>query len=502
MFNQFYSDSSFTAEKEFLPPISRWTNFGGLFILCVLSLAIPVAAVAKYKVTVKGQAIVRPAGELRIVQAATEGIVMHIAVKENQTVKKGDVIATIDDSKLQTKKNQLQSNIEQAKLQLMQVKAQINALNSQIGAETDRINRAIASANAELSGRHREYRDKQITTVTEVQEAEANIGIAQEELHTAQEQLKSTQATLRAAEASLKAAQSKQDRYKSAAKEGALTLDQLEEAKLAVKQQEQAVSAQIAAVGAQKQTIKRLQQAVSAAVARRLRAQTALNPSNAELAIATERLAQEKAMGKATLATLAKEDQTIIQKQIELEKQLERDSRELQQVEIDLSQTIISAPADGTLFKLNLRNSSQTVRSGDEIAQIAPSNTGLVVKAVVDSQEVSKVKIGQKVHLRVSACPYPDYGTLKGQVKAISPDAISPNANGHAPSSTTTVASYKLGAPSAFYEVTIEPESLLLGKGKQQCSIQLGMDSKADIISKEETVLQFFLRKARLLADV
>ncbi|MEI2581528.1 hypothetical protein [Scytonema sp. PRP1] len=39
----------------------------------MFQLAITVASVTKYKVTVKAQAHIRPAGELRIVQAATEG---------------------------------------------------------------------------------------------------------------------------------------------------------------------------------------------------------------------------------------------------------------------------------------------------------------------------------------------------------------------------------------------------------------------------------------------
>lgn len=57
-------------------------------------------------------------------------------------------------------------------------------------------------------------------------------------------------------------------------------------------------------------------------------------------------------------------------------------------------------------------------------------------------------------------------------------------------------------ATAAFYEVTIEPEGLSLGRETRQCSIKMGMEGRADIISKQETVLQFFLRKARLIADV
>ncbi|MEH2247765.1 HlyD family efflux transporter periplasmic adaptor subunit [Nostoc sp.] len=487
--------------NEFLPPISRWTSFGGMFILCVLGLAVPVVAVAKYKVTVQGQAVVRPAGELRIVEAATEGQVMHIYVKENQVVKKGDAIATIDDSRLQTKKSQLQTSIQQSKLQLVQINAQINALNSQIRAETDRINRIITGAQAELRGRRREYQDKNITTVSELQEADVNVKIAEKELHAGEAQLKTAQANLHAAEAALGVAQSKQNRYESVAAQGALSKDQLEEAQLAAKQQEQAVKAQQAAVEAQQQTIERLQQAVSAVIARRQRAQVAVNPSNTEVTVATERIAQEKAAGESSKATSEKERQDLVKQRIEIEKQLERDTSELKQAQIDLAQTTIAATADGIISQLNLRNPGQTVRAGEELVQIVPTNAPQVLKAAVASENQSKLKIGQKVQMRVSACPYPDYGTLNGKVEAISPDAIAPQ-NNQTNASMPNPTSPKAAAPGAFYEVTIEPETLVLGKGKNQCHIQLGMEGRVDIISREETVLQFFLRKARLMSNL
>ena len=140
-------------ENEFLPPIGRWIIFGGLFIVTAIGLAVPLTSVAKYKETVKVQASLRPAGELRIVQAATEGQILHIAVEENQTVKKGDIIATIDDSRLQTQKSQLQGNILQAQQQLVQINAQISALNSQIQAESDRINRRFRPDRARIARR-------------------------------------------------------------------------------------------------------------------------------------------------------------------------------------------------------------------------------------------------------------------------------------------------------------------------------------------------------------
>ncbi|MDJ0578194.1 MAG: HlyD family efflux transporter periplasmic adaptor subunit, partial [Xenococcaceae cyanobacterium MO_234.B1] len=356
-------------ENDFLPPISLWTKLGGLFITGSVGVAIALAFVTKYKVTVKAQAIVRPAGELRIVQAAAEDSVRHIYVEENQVVKKGDVIATLDDSHLQTKKSQLQSNIQQAQLQLVQINAQITALKNQISAETDRINRVVASAEAELERRLRDYQDRLVTTEAEVKEAKANA---------------------KSVEAALNAAKSKEERYQSIAKEGVISQNLLEEAKLEVQQQ---------------------QQAGEAAQAKLQSAQAALNPSYAEVIIAQQRIAQEKATGEANLATINKEWKALIQQKIEIEKQLERDTRELQQVEIDLSQTTITATADGIISKLNLRNPGQTVRSGEEIAQIVPSNAPLVINAAVSPSDISKLEEGQKVQMRVSACPYPDYGT-------------------------------------------------------------------------------------------
>ena len=444
-------------ENEYLPPLGHWTTLGGLVMVCVVGLAIPLASVTKYKVTVKGQAVVRPAGELRLVQAATEGKVMRVFVAENQVVKTGDVIATIDNSKLQTKKSQLQSNIQQSRLQLVQINAQISSINSQIEAETERSDRLVAAARAELSGRRRDYQDKLLTTATDVEEAKANV---------------------KAALAAFNAAQSKRNRYEGIAKQGALSQDQFEEAQLTARQQEQAVVA---------------------ANAKLQHVQTALNPSHAEVVIASQRIAQEKATKEVSIATLNKERDALIGQRIEVQKQLERDTSELEQINIDISQTIVTATADGIISKLNLRNPGQTIPAGGEIAQIAPTNAPLVVKAAVGLQEKSKLKAGQNVQMRVSACPYPDYGTLKGKVKAISPDTIAPGANS-ANTTSTTVTSQK-EAVATFYQVTIEPESLVLGKGNHQCAIQLGMEGTADIISKEESVLQFFLRKARLIAD-
>jgi len=442
-------------DNDFLPPIGRWQMWGGITISVAVVVALLLASVVKYKVTIKAQAELRPVGELRIVQAAPEGVVTQVAAHEHQQVKRGDVIATLDNSRLQTKKSQLQSSIQQAQLQIMQMNAQVSTQNRQSLAETDRIERVVAGAEAELSQRDRDYQDRQVTTAADVVEAEANV---------------------KAVVASLSAAQSKQKRYQSGVEAGAISQDQFEEVQLAARQQEQAVEA---------------------AKARRQRVEAALNPSQSAVAIAFERIAQEKASGQANLATLDKERGALIQQRIEMTKQLERDRHEFQQVALELQQTIIKATSDGIIAKLNLRNPGQMVSAGQEIGQIVPRDSALVIKAAVSPGDRSKLKLGQNAQMKVSACPYPDYGTLKGTIYQISEDTLKPDAR--QPQGTSTL--NQQGTPGSFYEIIIQPENLVLNQKEKQCAIELGMQGNVDIISREENVLQLFLRKARLSAD-
>ncbi|MBD2209636.1 HlyD family efflux transporter periplasmic adaptor subunit [Nostoc linckia FACHB-104] len=477
--------------NEFLPPISRWASIGGIVLLGIFGTTMMLSSILKYKVIIKAPATVRPTGELRLVQAATEGTVKRIFVKENQVVKQGDIIAHIDDSRLKTQKSQLQTNIQQASLQLSQVNLQIRELDEQIDAEGDRTNRTIAAAKAELNRSQRDIQDKQITSIAQVTEAEANFRQAQKELQRNQAQLKSAQANLKSSEVAVKAAKAKRDRYQPLIKVGSISQDQFQEVQLALEQQEQLVASQKANVEEHLAVIKQQQQAIAAAAARVQAANSALNPNEANVAISQEKIAAESATGKVSIAKLNQERSQLLQQKIEIYKQLSRDRQELRQVEREIANTVIRASASGIIQQLNLRNTSQVLHPGDMVAQIAPSDSPLIIKALVASGDISKVETGQSVQLRVSSCSYADYGTLKGKVSAISPDAITPEDKSDHPV-----------AKSAIYEVTIQPDSMVLTAGIRHCAIKSGMEARADIISSEETVLQFLLRKARLLTDV
>ncbi|NER94585.1 MAG: HlyD family efflux transporter periplasmic adaptor subunit [Symploca sp. SIO1B1] len=213
--------------------------------------------------------------------------------------------------------------------------------------------------------------------------------------------------------------------------------------------------------------------------------------------MAKERIAQEQARGEATIARLTQEREEQLRQYQEFNSQLVSDRQDLESVEHELKYTKIRAPISGIILELKLRNFAQVVQRGDEIAQIAPATEDITLKAMVASQDINQVEIGQSVDVRISACPYPDFGTLPGVVKAASPDAVN--------SETTTRPSFPNASSSPSrrsYEVIIQPTQLMLATNQRQCLIQPGMEGQAEIISRQETVLQFFLRKARIQANL
>ncbi|NJR68604.1 MAG: HlyD family efflux transporter periplasmic adaptor subunit [Synechococcales cyanobacterium CRU_2_2] len=423
---------------EFLPALSRWTTLGGLVLLSAMGAATGLAAVTPSPVLVRAGAVVRPQGELKVVQANAEGTIESVKVKTGDKIQRGQILATLDDSRLETRQRQLEGSLQQAQLQLQQLQAQVTTLETQRLAEQNLTERAIASARADLLRIERDHTDRKAVAEKDVQESEALLAAAQTEY----------------------------EAYAAAAAAGVLPRVQAEGK----------------------------HQAYKAARARLERAQTTLNPSAASITMAQESIAQTLAQGNSTLANLQRQKEALLQQQAQIRQQMGQERQELAQVVKDFDKMNIRSQTDGDVLTLNLRNEGQVVRAGDVIAQVFPEDASLVIKAQISPQDIGQVEVGQRVSMRVSAYSYTDYGTLEGVVSAIAADAIAPQAQ----AGNSTVS----GSAPPYFEVTIEPKQDFLLKGEQKFAITPGMEVQADIVAREETVLTLILRKSRLLTGI
>ena len=445
--------------EEFLPPIEKWMSWGAIAVITTIALIVPLCSILKYKTKVKVPATVRPDGNVRLVQAGTEGSVTKILAKPGDKIDRGDIIATVDPFRIQSEKSKAEQAISQQKLQLAQLSLQIGAIDRQIIAETQRNNSQILAAEAELSGNRRTYEDSNVEADDRVKEAQA--------------QLKATEATLAAAK-------NKLVRYRSVAAEGALAKEQLAEAKLEVDRQQQELE-----MGRAK---------LNTALA-------VLNPSDAEVEMARQNIQQLKKSKLATDASLNREKKALIQQRIEAQKQLKQEEAELRRINKELEQTKIKATTTGVISKLELRNPGELVQMGEEIAQIIPDQGTLMINTIVPPQDIGKIEAGQNVQMRVSACIYTDYGVLNGKIHKIAKDVTQTEPSAHSSGNPTSQQS-TAQSNGGFYEVTATPEASTFGKQEFQCNLQTGMQGSAEIITREETALRFILRKARLISNM
>jgi len=424
-------------DEEFMPHVSRWVTLGGIFLLCTAGMVVAMAAVTPFSVTVQADGAVRPSEEIKIVQAAIEGSVEKLEVKETQRVEQGQVIARIDDTRLQIRISQLGKAIEFGQSQIRFLDNQRFDLNEQLIAEQNLMKQTINSAQSELSRVQGEFSDKQAVGVREVQEAQANLDAAKIEF----------------------------EAYENAGREGAVPGIQ---------------------VGIK-------YQAYLAAKARLKHAHQMLNPTNAAMDVAQGQINQSRSKGESSLATLKRTMEGLLQQKAQLQAQINRDQKDLQQMNHELEDTLVRTPTAGTILEIGVRNEGEIVRPGDMIAQIAPEKSSLVIKARVSPQDIGKVKIGQMVFMQVSAYTYTDYGILKGKVMSISADAITRKA-----SNQRTYQTKDGSSEISYFEVMIEPEKTFLLKSGHKYEIQPGMQVKVDIFVEKESMLVFILRKARL----
>jgi len=425
---------------EFFPQVSSWSRVGGSILVITFLALVLLCSVLRYKVTVRAQAAIRPAGELRIVQAQVEGPILEILVTQYQRVEEGSVVAYVDDSHLRTEQSKLQTVIENTSLQSVQLQAQLTALDRQIAAEQDLLERGQSTAQAELRLRERARQQLLATTAADVREAQAQVDLAREELL----------------------------RFRSLAERGVIS---------EWEQREQEVN-------------------LNSTEAQLSRVQAALNPSAADIEIASDNIVQQRARGEATIAGLLRERQQLLRLMTGNKTTLENYEEDLSQIASDISDAVIRAPVSGVIQEFTLRNRGQVVQKGELVARIALADNALEVKAFVAIQDIGDVAVGQRVFMRVSACPYPDYGTLQATVTAISADAITSQIT-----SRRVERGARLGSMTG-YDVTARPDTLVLDNGGRSCEIQAGMEGRVDIVSREETVLQFLLRKARLITDI
>ncbi|MBR8841258.1 MAG: biotin/lipoyl-binding protein, partial [Stigonema ocellatum SAG 48.90 = DSM 106950] len=169
---------------------------------------------------------------------------------------------------------------------------------------------------------------------------------------------------------------------------------------------------------------------------------------------------------------------------------------------------LVQAANGGTVTNILVKE-NQVVKKGQTIALIDPFQLQIKKSQIIGKIQQAKQQLVQ-LNTQIKALDgqiAAESETHKGLIASASAELSREQRNYTEKKATSTAdaitpESNQKASFTPYYEVTIEPERLYLEKDNKQYPIQPGMEVVANIISKEETVLTFLLRKARLLSNV
>lgn len=136
---------------------------------------------------------------------------------------------------------------------------------------------------------------------------------------------------------------------------------------------------------------------------------------------------------------------------------------------------VFKAPLNGRIEFLSFITENQFVQAGEELFAIVPKESNIFGQVLLPSSGAGKVKLGNRVTIKLNNYPYMEYGSIQGKVSSISLLAQPQNAG------QTMIDTYLL---------TVElPEQLKTNYG-EVLDFQHEIGGVADIVVKDRRLIQ------------
>ncbi|MEB3179110.1 MAG: HlyD family efflux transporter periplasmic adaptor subunit [Nostocaceae cyanobacterium] len=419
-----------------------------------------------------------PQGEVYKINPTDLGKIVNIAVKEGQKVKAGQVIAELDTDLAANEVQGLQQQLLADKIRYSQTLGLIARTRLEVqnrAAMTEAEERAAYGAIATVEAKA-EALQQMIAQLQTQQKADMQRRDRLSPLLATSKQMLAQQ------QQDLAAYQERLERLKPLADEGAISRELVFNAERELNDRHLAITrTELEATPMTRERLFEAEQAIANTTRTITQHQGELQQTREEINRLQAELAQKQAQGKA----LQLEAQQKIQ-QLELEvTQLKAKFAETQTLlngaQAKLKQRYLYSPTNGVVTSLNISRAGEVVQPGQNIAEIAPQNTPLVLQTVLPNQEAGFIKTGMPVQVKFDAYPYQDYGVIPGKVISVSPDAK---------------VDEKLGAVYRL-EVALERDYII--DKQQKMKLKAGQTAGADIIIRRRTIIDMLIEPIKQL---
>ena len=145
-----------------------------------------------------------------------------------------------------------------------------------------------------------------------------------------------------------------------------------------------------------------------------------------------------------------------------------------------LDHTDIVAPMAGLIKSIRVNTLGGVVRQGDEILQLLPTESELIVEAKIKPSDMANLTVGLPSKVKLDAYDSSIFGSMNGTITYISPDSLTEET--------------KTG-PFIYYraKIAIDKNELKVDKA-QQIEIRPGMTATLDIKTGTRSVLSFLMK--------
>ncbi|BAZ26535.1 HlyD family secretion protein [Kalymmatonema gypsitolerans NIES-4073] len=465
----------FFGTEELLDALPKaWTRSLLYVLVAFAGIVLPWTMLSKVDETGSARGRIEPKGATQKLDSPVGGGVTVVRVKEGETIKAGQILLELESDVLRTELQQVMTKLDG----LQNRRESLEVLKNQL--------------TLGVSTQQQQNQAQQLAKQSQVEQARQNLdalkavyNLNKEEklakVNQTQQALESSKAAYKLASVRLQASQEKVPRYQQAYEDGVMSQDRFKDVQQAAKEEYERLVQARSDISQAQESLKEQQSTYEKTIH-----QAKSEIQQAELRLQEEQRSYQSLIHTGQLAQLKAEEQLKeLQTQIKsLQSEMAQTNSQATSLKIQLQQRVVRSPVNGVIFELPITKPGAVLQPGQRVAQIAPKNAGLVLKASMPNQQSGFLKVGMPVKVKFDAYPFQEYGIVPGKVAWISPDSkVSQTPQGNIEN----------------FELEIALNQAYIQNGDKRIALTPGQTATAEVIVRERRVIDFILDPFRKL---
>jgi HlyD family secretion protein len=155
---------------------------------------------------------------------------------------------------------------------------------------------------------------------------------------------------------------------------------------------------------------------------------------------------------------------------------------------------VMMAPEDATVLEIAHRPPGSVLREAETLMRLVPTHPPLLFEVQIDTRDVARLHIGDRVTIKLEALPWQQFGLAYGELKALTPDTLSDdNARETGEEGSSPDLRKEARQSPTHYRARIELTSSKFRNLLEGVALRPGMRAVCDIKIGRRSILEYVL---------